>query len=109
MEIRLKEDGGILAGSREWRFDRVLEAGIVLSDGAFVPFSECREISARRVETGLGEGIRRVITDIPGCGDMQLETELLISGTDGHADLTLSAVNEGSACWKEIRSTCCPG
>ena len=103
MEIRLKEDGGILAGSREWRFDRVLEAGIVLSDGAFVPFSECREISARRVETGLGEGIRRVITDIPGCGDMQLETELLISGTDGHADLTLSAVNEGSARWKEIR------
>ena len=99
--VQLFEDGSIRAYERKWTFDPAFGPRLRLENGTEVLFSEgkCNTVP---VTTGLGSGWRTTVTDLPGLGDLIVETETLVSDTDGHVDCTVFVQREEKARLKEV-------
>ena len=102
LPVRLLEDGSVSAHGKTWAFDPAIQPALLMENGRRIGFSECTDIRSFPVTTGLGRGIRTVYQGIPGDDAFQFETEMLINGTDGHADCTFSVRREGKARIKEV-------
>ena len=102
-DVTLLEDGSIRAYGRVWRFDPELEPALVLDNGMEEPLSRAAQVTRQGVRTGLGEGVRTTYQGLPGCGDFECETEVLVSDTDGHVDFTFCVEREGNARLREVR------
>ncbi|MBQ8136240.1 MAG: hypothetical protein IJ174_02290, partial [Clostridia bacterium] len=100
--VRLMEDGAICAYGRTWHFDPALPPCLLLADGKKALFSEAVSIVSVPIATGLGSGVRTRVQEIPGCGGMQFETEILVNDTDGHVDFTFSVLREAGARLREV-------
>ena len=100
--VRLMEDGAICAYGRTWHFDPALPPCLLLADGKKALFSEAVSIVSVPIATGLGSGVRTRVQEIPGCGGMQFETEILVNDTDGHVDFTFSVLREAGAQLREV-------
>ena len=99
--VILEPDGSVLAYGHAWHFDASRSPSLVLANGKTVCFDEGAR-SVKPVTTGLGKGFRTVYTQLPGCGDLMIESEVLVSDTDGHVDFTLSVHREKHLQFKEI-------
>ena len=102
-DVFLLEDGSIQAYGKVWRFDPAFEPGVLLASGTKQAFSGAGQRSVRPVCTGLGSGVRTALGELPGCGDLKCETEVLVSDTDGHVDCTFSVQREGGARIREVQ------
>ena len=102
-EVFLLEDGSIQAFGKVWRFDPAFEPGVLLASGTKQAFSGAGRRSVRPVRTGLGSGVRTALEELPGCGDLMCETEVLVSDTDGHVDCTFSVQREGGVRIREVQ------
>lgn len=102
MSVSIVENG-IRAFGRTWTFAQDFAPCLVYRNGEVLPFGKAKDIRTAPFHNGLGHGVRVSYQDFEGHGDLHFETECLISGTDGHVDMTLVTFFDGKGDLAEIR------
>ncbi|MBR1686582.1 MAG: hypothetical protein IJ708_15725 [Clostridia bacterium] len=100
--VRLLPDGSIEAWGHTWSFASDFSPAVYYTNGEILPFSSARDIREAPVTTGLGSAVRTSYQDFEGHGDLHIETDVLVSDTDGHVDFTLVTFAEGKGTVQEI-------
>ena len=104
-DIRLLENGDIIALGKTWRFDAAFRPFILYKSGERLAFDSARDIHRTPLRSGLGVGLRTVYQDFEGDASIQFETDVLVHDAEARVDFSFVTLRESK---RDIAEVCWP-